>query len=359
MSSEADGHDESYDDHPHPDNDGDECPDCDPDLIDDLKCQAEGIAAQAKYNEETRPALEQASEDYAKTRGEYRAARATASVDVQELRHQVKQLLERIRCNIQQDRVIKCLDRAFRHICHRLEKCDYGGGCCSTAPCDFDKTAPDDYDELVSRIAEYQARLDRDKACFTTLIGEPAALTARVAAVKAEVDAINAGLDADEATVDLKRLYVATLVAQLHLGKTWIWNGFDDTQAFVDCLCQALTCWTKASDAISALTGAKAILDCQKADQQKRCDDLRTKTTEEVLLEYERLCGSGKCNHQDPDDSHDDKDNNDDDGDDQGGEYEDDEGYEGDDDAPCGCDHGHPHRRGHHRHRHYHDGDEA
>jgi hypothetical protein len=374
MSSETDdGYDDSRDDHPNPDGDGDggnadncgchtppEHPDCDPDLIDHLKCQAEGIAAQAKYNEETRPALEQGSEDYAKTRTDYRVARAAAAVEVQDLRHQVKQLVERIRCQIQQDRVIECLDRAFRHICRRLDKCD-DGGCCSTGPCDFDKTCPDDYDELVSRIAEYQARLDRDKECFTTLTGEPAKLTARVAAVKAEIDEINAGLAGDQATVDLKRLYVATLVAQLHLSTSWIWNGFDDTQAFVDCLCRALTCWTKASDAISALTGCKAIMDCQKADRQKRCEDLRTKTTEEVLLEYERLCSSGRCKHQDPNDSCDDKDDSDDGEEthDQGGGYEGGDGHKGDDDAPCGCNHGHPHGRGHHRHPHHHDGGEA
>ncbi len=358
MSTESDaGHDDGRHHHDHSDDCGcHEPPDdpyCDPDLIDDLKCQAEGIAAQAKYNEETQPALQKAREDYAKARGDYRTARAAAAVQVQDLRHQVKQLIERIRCQITQDEVTECLDRAFRHICRRLEKCGYGGGCCSTGPCEFDKTCPDDYDELVSRIAEYQERLQREKDCFDTLVGEPAKLTERVAAAKAEVDAINTGLAGDAATVDLKRLYVAALVAQLHLSSKWIWNGFDDTQAYLDCLCRALTCWTKASDAVSALTGCKAVKDCQKAARQQCCEDLRTKTVEEVLLEYERLCGSERCEDKDGEhgdaDDHDDHDDHDHDHDD---DHDEPEGE--DDDAPCGCDHGHEHRRSHHRHRHYH-----
>ena len=321
--------------------------DCDPDLIDELECQAEGIAAQAKYNEESQPALKKAREDYAKARGDYRTARATATVQVQDLRHQVKQLIERIRCQIKQDEVVDCLDRAFRRICRRLDKCGYGGGCCSTDPCEFDKTCPDDYDELVSRIAEYQARLSREKDCFDKLVLEPTKLTERVAAAKAEVDAVNAGFAGDPATVDLKKLYVAALVAQLHLSSAWIWNGFDDTQAYVDCLCRALTCWTRASDAVSVLTGCKAVKDCQKAARRKACEDLRTKTVEEVLLEYERLCGSDRCG--DEDDEHGDADDHD------GGDDHDHDEPEGeDDDPPCDCDHGHEHRRSHHRHSHYH-----
>ena len=342
MSPENDaGHDDERHDH-----DGCGCheppenPDCDPDLIDKLKCEAEGIAAQAKYNEQTQPVLAQASDDYAKARGDYRTARAAATVQVQDLRHEVRQLVERIRCQIKQEEVVECLDRAFRHICHRLKKCGYGSGCCSTGSCEFDKTCPDDYDELVSRIAEYEARRDREKDCFNTLVGEPAALTQRVADAKAEVDAVNADLAGDPATVDLKKVYAKALVAQFHLGSKWIWNGFDDTQAYLDCLCRALTCWTKASDAVSVLTGCKAVKDCHKRSRQEYCEALRTKTVEEILLEYERLCGSERC----ADDG---------DGDDGGhGGH----GGHGDHGGHGGHgDHGHDHRRSHHEHSHHHE----
>jgi hypothetical protein len=342
------GHDHDHDHHQRGD-DCDchrppDCPDCDPDLIDDLKCQAEGIAAQAAYNAASQPELQTASADYATARSAYRTARAEARPEVQDLRHQVKQLVERIRCQIKQDRVVECLDRAYRHICRQLEKCGDAGGCCSTEDCDFDKTCPAGYDELVSRIAEYQAHLERDQACFTALVGEPAALTARVTAVKAEIGAVNADLGGDPATIDLKKVYVASLVAQRHL--TMVWNGFTHTKDYLDCLCRALTCWTKASDAVSILTGCKAVKDCRKAARRKHCEDLATKTVEEILMEYERLCGTEPC--EKPDDS-DDCDDQDHDGDDH--DHHDDH----DKDEECGCNHGHSHQRSHHHHSHKHD----
>ncbi len=342
-------HEHHEPDHEHHDGCGchepPECADCDPDLIDELKCQAEGTAAQAAYNAASQPALQQARLDYATTRTAYRTSRAAATLEVEELQHKVKQLVERIRCQIKQDDVAQCLEKAFRRICRRLDACGDGGGCCSTGDCTFDKTCPESYDELVSRIAEYQARLERDKTCFTLLIGEPAALTARVEAVKAEIVAITAALEGDQATLDLKKQYVAALVAQRHLDL--VWNGFARTQSFIDCLCRALTCWTKGSDAISVLTGCKAVMDCQEAARQAYCDDLRTKTVDEVLMEYERLCGDDQCG----DEREDEGEPSDDDSGHDGGSDDEDQ----DDDARCGCEHGHKHRRRHHRHGHRHD----
>ncbi len=310
------GHHEDHDHHDHDhdhDHDQDdecrppqECEDCDPGLIDDLACQSEGVAAQAAYNAEQQPVLKQASVDYATARGAYRAARSAATLEVQDLRHQVKQLIERIRCQIKQDEVVDCLDRAFRCVCRELDACGSGGGCCTTAECEVDKTCPDDYDELVSRIVEYEARVVREQACFTSLVAEPQALTDRVAAAKAEVDAINAELGGDPATVDVKKLYVSALVAQRHLGE--IWNGFPQTQDYIDCLCRTLTCWTKTIDAVSVLTGCRAVADCKDRVRRTHCEDLATKTVEEVLLEYERLCGSESCDDDDdcPDEEQDD-----------------------------------------------------
>jgi hypothetical protein len=355
-----DGDDHGHDDH---DDDGCGCPDCDTDLIDDLKCQAKGIAAQAAYNALTQPDLEKATTDYATARTAYRTARSAAVQAVEEQRHKVQQLLDRIRCQINQDDVVECLDRAYRCVCRQLDKCGDSGGCCSPDDdCSFDKTCPDDYDELITRIAEYQARLDREKACFTTLIGEPAALTARVAAVAAEIAAIEAALSGTPATtpaatpsvpgttaapaepLDLKKQYAATLVARRHLDE--VWNGFARTQDYVDCLCRARICWTKASDAVSVLTGCKAVKDCERDAREQWCVDLRTKTVEEVMMEYERLCAAEGSE----DDGHTETPPADDSG------YPDDAE---DDDPPCGCRHGHTHRRSHHEHAHRHDNGEA
>ncbi len=331
-SHDHDGHDHDCGCHTPPPG----CEDCDPDLIDDLACQAEGIAAQAAYNAQSQPELQQAGTDYATARSAYRAARTAATLEVQDLRHQTKQLIERIRCQIKQDDVADCLDRAYRHIRCQLDECGTGGECCAAEDCDVDKTCPEDYDELAGRIGEYEGRLLREKECFATLIAEPEALTARVAAVKAEIDAINADLGADPATVDIKKVYVSALVAQRHLDQ--VWNGFAQTKDYMDCLCRALTCWTKLSDAVSVLTGCKAVKDCHLQARRKRCEDLAAKTVEEVLLEYERLCGNDSCDDDTQDDDSDDHD------------------HDHDHDDDCGCDHGHEHRRSHHHHSHHHKG---
>jgi hypothetical protein len=336
MSTNPDHDSDSYRGGPTP------SPDCDPDLINDPGCEEEGIAAQAAYNAKSQAAREQAGADYATARTAYRTARSAATLEVQDLRHQVRQLIERIRCQIKQDEVVDCLDRAFRHICRQLDECGTAGGCCTGEDCDVDKTCPDDYDELLSRIAEYEARLQREKECFATLVAEPAALTARVAAAKAEVAAITTGLGGDQATVDLKKLYVGALVAQRHLDE--VWSGFTRTQDYLDCLCRALTCWRKTSAAVSTLTGCKAVKDCQERARRKHCEDLAGKTVEEVLLEYDRLCGADSCD--------------DDDGSSEGDEGGGEDGGPGqhDDADDCDCGHGHPHSYGHHRHAHRHDG---
>ena len=219
-----DGHTATGTDHDHDDDCGcgrhSECADCDPDLIDDLACQAEGIQAQATYNNQTQAELKTASASYITTRSAYRTARAAAAVDVQDLRHQVRQYADSIRGQIKQRRVVECLDQAFERTCRRLEECGIPGGCCSTDDCDYDKSRPDSYAELVSRIADYQGRLEREKACFNALVAEATALPQRVADAKKEISDIDTALKGDQATLDLKRQYAAALVAQRHLGGT-------------------------------------------------------------------------------------------------------------------------------------------
>ena len=328
---------------------------CDPGLIDDLICRTKGIAAQAEYNAAAQPALEQAGKDYDAARTAYRAARSAAALQLQDLRHTVRQLIERIRCQIKQDDVVECLDRAYQRICRQLDECQGPGGCCASTDCEFDDSCLDSYDELVSRLAEYQARLERDKECFSTLIGEPAALTARVAAVNAKIAAITAELAGDQAAVDLKKLYVAARVAKRHLDL--VWNGFEHTSDFIDCLCRALTCWTKASAVVSILLGHKAVKDCKREASQKHCDELAANTVEEVLQEYERISGKPDCSDGDDGDDgcgcgHDHGDRGDDDddvdgGDDVAGGDDVDGGDDLDagDDEDCDCGHGGPHRR--------------
>ncbi|MGH3883163.1 MAG: hypothetical protein ACRDRC_07145 [Pseudonocardiaceae bacterium] len=281
--------------------------DCDPHLIDCLKCTAMGVAAQAAYNAATQPDIDAARTTYDQARTAYRAQRSDHALEVQDLRHQIKHLVERIKCLIKQRHVVTCIDEAYETVVAQLEECGGPWGCCADDECDFDTACDDLADaELDDRIAayqkiieKYQAHIDRARDCFARLSAEPTALAARVVAAKAAIDRVNAALAADPATTDLKRVYAEALVAKRDLDR--IWNGFDDTNAFVDCLCRALTCWTKGWAAVSVLTGKKAVAECENAARTKRCDDLGTKTVEEILAIYDKICGQ-PC-YAEPDDT--------------------------------------------------------
>ena len=60
------------------------------------------------------PDLLTARTDYDTTRKAYREARHEAALAVQDMKHQVKHLLERIRCLIEQDRVVRMPRRGLR-----------------------------------------------------------------------------------------------------------------------------------------------------------------------------------------------------------------------------------------------------
>jgi hypothetical protein len=241
-------------------------------------------------------------------------------------------------------------------VVRKLKKCRSGSGCCSTGDCDFDPICPDTLEAVNIRLTEYVARLKEEKDCFDVLKGEPAALTQRVADIKTTIDNAwkpsgstatpGAGAAGDDTTteespVDLHRVYATLLVAQRRLQT--VWNGFGCTQDFLDCLCRALTCWIKATEAVSVLTGHQAVLLCQVREAKARCDTLATETEDEVLLEYERLCGEVSecppdddegeepCEPEEPDE----------------GECEDEPAPSDDDDSDdCGCGNEHHHKKG-------------
>ncbi len=306
---------------------------CDPSSIDDLRCRASGIAAQAAYDAVHQPDLVTAQQDYDKARMAYRDARQAAALAMQDLKHQIKHLIERIRCLIEQERVVRCLDEAYDEVCGWLACCEGEGGCCAGDP-SYDLVPPTSYDELLRRIDAYQRRVDAAKACFAELVGEPEALTKRVADAKAAIDAVNAALAEDPAKVDLKRVYAQALIARRLVGR--VWNGFGDVTAYVDCLCRALTAWSKGVEATSVLTGAKAVVECNRAAAQAWCDALRGNPVEEILAEYERRCPSGKPCDPAPDEGYGDDDDK------SNGKKDDDDC---DDDPPekpdCGCGHEH------------------
>jgi len=285
----------------HPQIEG--CSDCHPG-IDDLKCKAEGIAAQAQYNATAQPALVDAQSKYLQTRKDYRKKRSDVALEVQDLRHQSKHLVERIKCLIKQERVVDCLDEAWEQVQVDLGQCPVATGCCVDEDCDFDVDAGDlTLQQLAHRIADYQAELDRAKACFESMVAEPGNLAQRVTDAKAELDKVNAALGADPAATDLKLVYASALVARWHVSQ--VWKGFTEITDFVECLCRALTCWTKASEAISILTGELAIKTCIDKAHHDWCDNLRTQTVDEILCRYDKLCPPHTCEDCKDDHDHD------------------------------------------------------
>ena len=281
----------------------DDCAECDTSLIDELKCKAAGVAAEAAYNAEYQDDVTAAQADFIKIRNEYRKARTGVKLDVQQMRHQICVLIDKIKCMIKQERVVDCLDAAWHDVYHDL-KCCWSGGCCvSDDECQFPtpEDCPDET-ELKKLIAEYAEKAAHAQDCWKKLSGEPAALTQRVRDRQAELDAIQTAVyQGDPATTDLKRLYASALVLRYRL--KIVWDGFEEIKDFVDCLCRALTCWTEGSAAIAILNGRLAVLECKQKAKKDRCDALWTNPVDEVLTVYERKCCEDPC--PDPDDNHD------------------------------------------------------
>jgi hypothetical protein len=261
---------------------------CDPtSSIDERKCRDEGLAAQLAYTKQYSDALEAARTAYDTARTDYREARHDAALKVQDMKHQVKHVIERIKCLIEQERVVRCLDEAFEQVCKELDCCEGPLGCC-VEEVEFDAEPPERYRKLVHRIDRYTQVVAKAQACFETLVAEPAALAERVAAVKADLDAILAALADDAAKVDLKKQYATALVARRKLAR--IWNGFSDSAAYLECLCHALKTWADGVDAISQLTGARAVLDCRRKSAQDWCTWLVGGPVTEILVIYDRTC---------------------------------------------------------------------
>ncbi|SHN83770.1 hypothetical protein SAMN05660350_03489, partial [Geodermatophilus obscurus] len=258
------------------------------DLLDDLKCQAQGVQAQADYNKAQGPALDEAQAAYDQARAAYSAARATAEPLVKQARDKLEECVDRVTCRIDEaDR--DCLARAYDRIADRLRRCGDNQGCCWEGDCDYDDDVRRcDPDEVAGLIADISRRTQEAAACFADLIKEPApALPDRVSARRAEVDGIVAAIDAG--VTDPIELYARILVARRRL--KGVYRGFRTVNDYMDCLAATLTCMVRGHAAIAELTRKAAIHACHRAAWQQACDRLATDTVAEVLAEYIRLCG--------------------------------------------------------------------
>ena len=101
---------------------GTDCGDCQTGMS-EVKCEAEGIAAQAAFNEKSQPPLLTAEETYAEARKKYREQRCLIHNEVVDLENQAKNQLERARCLIRQKRVVTCLEDAWDNVKKELKSC--------------------------------------------------------------------------------------------------------------------------------------------------------------------------------------------------------------------------------------------
>jgi hypothetical protein len=278
------------------------CADCDPGLLDHLKCRAKGIQAQADYNKDHAKELDDERSQFNDARGLYSKARNDARPDEKKLAEQLGQMIEQLKCLVDEPRKIRLLDRAFEHIKHCLRKCYPMRGCDFEDDCDFD-TAVDNCedDDLAATIADIERRTAYAKSVFADLIIEPVNGPKRLEKLKTDVAAISTEMASDSRRVNFKELYARALVARDQLET--LWRGFPNVNAYVDCLCRALTCQIKGYAAISRLKGKEAVRNCHRDQDKEACLRLSSQTADEVMAEYIRLRHEEHEQHEDSEES--------------------------------------------------------
>ncbi|MGC0398682.1 multidrug efflux pump subunit AcrA (membrane-fusion protein) [Streptomyces sp. SAI-126] len=265
------------------------CADCDPSGLDSLTCEAEGIKKQAEVTTAAATKLAERRTKYDSARTNYTQSRSDAEKTVDESRRQHEQLVERLKCALDDRRVIKRLGRALDTVRAKLAECGGSGGCCAEEECDFDTDVSDaPLTELYARRADITRHIEQAEKCFDDLIDEPEQLTKRVAAIKAELAQTGEALGkADKG--QLVGLYARLLIVDQGLDD--VWRGFATANDYVDCLCRALTCSLKGWQAVAVVEGAIAAAECREKADEARCAALRVpkNLVEELLAQYSKL----------------------------------------------------------------------
>jgi hypothetical protein len=298
---------------------------CDPGPLDDLVCQAKGIAEQSKYNTDHEKELADARTALDNARGAYSDDRDKFDKELGPSREKLAKIFAD-RCGIDQAQRRR-LDRAFEKVRTRLEDCR-PDPCCVDDECDWDDDVghcdePDDVAALRARIEWHVKRATR---CFRDLSNEtepppppppgatatatattepakptepppPPGMEKRVANVILEIKTIEDNASKWPAT----KVYAAALVARWHLRT--VWNGFADVNEYVDCLCRALNCMIRGHAAIARLERKAAVTACYRKKWDEACKKLDEPATavNEVLAEYLRICAAGDDSDHDDD----------------------------------------------------------
>jgi hypothetical protein len=264
-----------------------ECPDCRPGALDPYHCRAEGVKAEAEYDDAHQDGPR--PDQYEQARLDYGKARHDAIPVVDEVRSQLAHVTDQLKCIIDDRETVECLDEAWLEVEERLKVCAHRVGCCCDDDDDFNTDVAECGIEIISaRIAEYEHRTGEAEKCFAGLLKEPADLTDRVAKLKAKVAGIVSDVGGDTATTDFKRLYARALDAQRDLDE--VWRGFPHAHDYADCVCRALRISLRGLAALACLTGELAVRKCRIAAREARCEHLCGHVVDAIIEEYVRKC---------------------------------------------------------------------
>lgn len=270
-----------------------QCPECDLGALEELECSAEGLKARAAYMDKPAKDLTENRKKFDGARKAYTDARNEATPTVEDIRLQLEHVLEQLTCLLDKG-VIACLEDAYADAYEKLRKCGGEVGCCAEEDCKFNSSVSDDTsdEDLHARIAEYQRRVAESEQCFKTLIDEPQELKNRVTNLKKEAAELATAVGADPKKTDPKRTYARARVAW----QQWkdIWGGFTDSNAYYDCLCQALVCAIKGHEALALLTAALKFRGCKSEKDKERCKWLEKNFVEEILAICLKRWNEGK-----------------------------------------------------------------
>ena len=207
---------------------GDEgsCRDCDPDLLDDIKCRAKGLQARADYNAQHMEALDKARGQYELARAAYTAARTAARPLVEQAESDLRCLIEGLECLINEDedarrKIVEEVHRAFWEVQDRIRECGSKTGCYLDDDCDFVDVGDCQPYDVPARLADITHRTAKAEACFADLIAIPVKLPTDVTALQEEVSAVSDGANSKPSDEVLIELYAKALVARQHGYDIW------------------------------------------------------------------------------------------------------------------------------------------
>jgi hypothetical protein len=262
------------------------CQPCDLEEFDGLACRAARYAKQAEIMTKVATDLETYKTQYSEARVAFSDAWEALAAEREEIQTQLDDIEEQLKCRLtpgQKD----CLDKAAEDVFEDVDECAPDPGCC-VGECDFDDEVAEDDDvtDLTARIEKYRRWTEANTACFTSLVGEAATITAQVATLKAEVTALATDIAGSD-KAKLPRWYARWLIASRALELTHLGHGFTSVSAYSDCLCTTLQCIASGWAAIAVLEGARAEMTCLEAARKAECERKAGAILESILEAYE------------------------------------------------------------------------